>query len=271
MADEPGAPSPERSGDDPFLPEEGFFWWLPRAAAILLVLVALILLTVATIHHGKYRLVRLDDGAASLERGRFAPRGWEAFAPDGGIEAWSGVQWHASAPEPPLHGELRDLAETWLGMIRAGAADISEGDFEALEQAESKEYAFEAWYQARYSATPPAVGSIGEVRASWALARAEAEAEAEAQAQAEEEARVRAAEAAEALARAHADAADPDEALTRARSYSAQRRALLGEVERLLRELPPAGAGSPEEERDRAALETLVRQMDTPVHLIPGE
>lgn len=272
MAETP-APAPP-PGDDPFLPEDGLIAWLPRAAAIALVLVCVGLLVAAAVHHSQYRIVKQEDGTALLERGRFAPRGWESSAPDGAVEAWTAIPWASSAPSP-LRGELRDLAETWLGMIRAEAASLSEGDLETLDALGAREQSFEAWYRSRWSEDPPAVGAVPAIRASWA------EAELAAERAAAEEARLgadRAAEAsaaAAAFARAQLDAADPigatSEALDRARTYAATRRALLREAEELLSRLPRSGTGSPEEERDRDAITSFVRRMDTPVRLMEEE
>ncbi len=274
MAETPTPPTPP-PGDDPFLPEDGLIAWLPRAAAIALVLVCVGLLIAAAVHHGKYRLVRLDDGSAVLERGRFAPRGWEAAVPDGAVDVWTAIAWSESAPEPPLRGELRDLSETWVGMVRAEAAALPEGDLEALDALGVREQSFEAWYRARWGEDPPGVGAVPAIRASWAEAEQAAEAAA---VEVERLAAIRAEEAAAAaaaLAQAQFHAADPvgaaDDALDRARTYSSDRRALLRQAEELMARLPAPGTGSPEDERDRAALEGFVQRMDTPVRLLGEE
>jgi len=272
MADAPETPPP---GDDPFLPEDGLLAWLPRAAAIGLVGVCVVLLSAAALHHGEYRLVRLDDGTALLERGRFAPRGWEAAVPGGAVEAWAPIAWSGRAPAPPLRGELRDLAETWLGMIRDDAASLADGDLAALDVLGEREQSFEAWYRTRWGEAPPEVGAVPAIRASWAAAELAAEVAAAEQARIAEVRTAEAAAAAAALARAQHDAADPtgaaSEALERARTYSAERRALLREAEELLARLPPPSTGSAEEQRDREALEGFVRRMDTPTRLLEGE
>jgi hypothetical protein len=243
--------------------------------AILLVSVCLCLLAAAALHHGKYRLVRLDDGTAVLERGRFAPRGWEVHVPDGAVEAWTAIAWSESAPEPPLKGEVRDLSETWLGMIRAHAAALPEGQLERLDELGLREQSFEAWYRSRWGEDPPDAGAVPRIRATWADAMQEAEAAAEEAAREDEVRLAAAAAAAEALARAQMQAADPEgtarEALEDARTWSADRRALLRQAEGLLDRLPPAGEGTPEQDRDRAAIEGLVRRMDTPVRLLEGD
>ncbi len=256
-----------RAGDDPFLPEEGYFWWLPRVAAIALVTICVVLLTVATVHHGKYRLQRLEDGTVQLERGRFAPRGWGSYVPDGAVGAWSPVPWPHQAPDPPLRGELRDLSDTWLGMLRAHAEEVREDDG-ALGALAGQEDGFEAWYRGRWSEEPATEGSVEQLRREQERLVADAAAAREQQQREEDEAAARAA-AAEELARAQHAVVDPEGAqadeLSRARDYSADRRGLLGTAEQLLARLPPDG--SPEQERDRAAIEAFIAAMDTPAAL----
>ena len=48
------------------------------------------------------------------------------------------------------------------------------------------------------------------------------------------------------------------------RSYNASRRALLQHAEQMLDDLPPLGQGSPEQARDRQALQAFIVAMDTP-------
>ena len=261
--------SGRRPGDDPFLPEEGFFWWLPRALAMALVLVALGLLAAATVHHGKYRLVKSDDGMAVLERGRFYPRGWTTYVPDGAIEAWTPVLWPAQSVDPPMEGEFRDLADTYLGFVRTRVVEHPD-DLELLALMEVQEESFEAWYRGRWSGEePPAAGSLRAKRDAQAAEQAEALKQAEAQEatrlanEAAEVAAARAAEEAEAERARARRMLTEEEVLDQARSYAARRRGLLTDAEDLLATLPPAG--TPEEARDRDAVESFIRSMDTPV------
>lgn len=271
-ADSPGDPDetehPRRkSGDDPFLPEEGYFWWLPRAMAIALVSVCVVLLTVASVHHGKFRLQRLDDGTVQLERGRFAPRGWGSFVPDGALGAWAPVPWPAQAPEPPLRGELRDLADTWLGMLRA-QAEATNGDTVALAELRAREDSFSAWYSSHWGEEPPAEGSIGRLIQEQEQIVSEAAAAREEQRREETEAAARAA-AVEEMAAAQRRIVDPEgvnaDEIARARDYAADRRAVLRGAEELHERLP--GGGTPEEQRDREAIEAFIEAMDTPAGL----
>jgi hypothetical protein len=301
-----------RPGDDPFLPEEGFFWWLPRALMMGGVALALFLLIAATIHHGKFRLVLVEDeSTALLQRGRFAPWGWEAFIPEGELDAWAPVAWPTETVEAPLKGELRVLAEDFLAFIRARAAEVRE-DQDLLGPLEAQEAAFEAWYQERWDEEPPQTGSIASLRSEARTAREaeEEQARLEQEARDAEAAQAAAAELADAQRRAELEAAgesveeeaeaageseldagaqtepgviDPfapsvtpeptpaptaepgeDPALTAARAYASDRRAALRNAEDLLSRLPPPGQGTPEDARDRAALERFILSMDTP-------
>jgi len=271
-----GLPPERRRGDDPFLPEEGFAWWFPRAAAMLLVGVSLVLLGTASVHHGQYRLVLLEDGGAQLERGRFAPWGWESEIPDGALEAWAPVRWPAESVEAPLDGELRGLAETFLGFVRRQGREAAVGS-EQLGRLEEQERELEVWYRERFSGDePPAAGSLAERRAELEAGARAAEAEAEERRRQEEEevaaeaAASAAAELAEAQRRARDAGAVAEEELRRARSFQAARRAVLRDAELLLEELQSEAEPSLERDRDRAALEAFIESMDTPVQRSEG-
>lgn len=278
-----------RPGDDPFLPEEGFFWWLPRTVAMVLIAAALILVIAATIHHGKYRLALYEEGdTAVLERGRFRPWGWAPFIPDGALESWAPVAWPESV-DSPLEGEVRVLADAFLGFIRSQAA-ASKDDEDTLGQLEAQEAALETWYRGRWKdEDPPQDRSIATLRAAWReetrLAQEDEERLLE---EAEDRRRQREAEEAEAaavaLAEAEAEAAavaeeaeaDPvtsappplsEVELARARVYQSDRRSVLREAEELLARLPAPGRGRPTDERDRLALQAFILSMDTPVVL----
>lgn len=240
--------SGRRPGDDPFLPEEGFFWWLPRALLMLFVLVALGLLTASTIHRGQVRLVKSDEGMAILERGRFYPSGWTPFVPDGSVEAWAPVLWPAQSVEPPLEGELRELADTYLGFVRSRAAQHP-GDAGLVAAMEAQEDKLQAWYSERWAGElPPQPGTVRRQREEREAAR---------------EAELRAArEQAEAQAREAERETVAEDALSRARTYAARRRGLLREAEDLLAGLPEEG--SAEQSRDREAIEGFIESMDTP-------
>jgi len=268
-----------RPGDDPFLPEEGFFWWLPRAAAIVLVGVSLILLATATLHHGNYRLVATEDASdAVLERGRFAPWGWEAFIPDGAVDAWTPIKWPVDGVEPPLEGELQQLTDTYLGFIRS-EANARQADADVLLRLDQQEQALEAWYRTRWSGDdPPSSGAVGQLRASLdAEARAAEEAETERlrlareqeSQEAAETAAAAAAELAEAQRRAAETEADFEIRMAAARSFAADRRRFLIEAEEMLSRLPAAGSGTADQERDLAAIEAFVTAMDTPAATTP--
>ena len=284
-----------RPGDDPFLPEEGFFWWLPRAVSMAAILLALILLAGATIHHGKYRLVSTEEGnTAVLERGRFRPWGWAPFIPDGALEAWAPVAWPESV-ESPLEGEVRVLADAFLGFIRSQAADSRE-DRAVLGRLEAQEAALETWYLSRWEGEePPQDRSIASLRLAWQEeARLIQEQEEALLREAEERRRQREADEAEAAAAAliEAEAASagsdeqPNEAaptpapveapapvtevdLARARVYASDRRAVLRGAEDLLARLPSPDRRSPQDRRDRQALQAFIEAMDTPALLAP--
>ena len=278
-----------RPGDDPFLPEEGFFWWLPRALSMAVILLALILLAGATLHHGKYRLARTDEGdMAVLERGRFRPWGWAPFIPDGALEAWAPVAWPESV-ETSLEGEVRVLADAFLGFIRSQAAE-SRDDRAVLGQLEAQEAALETWYLGRWKGQePPQDNSIASLRAGWSdEARLAEEEEERLLREAEEHRREREAAEAEAAAAALAAAeaeseidaaldqpsalpvAEPaapvtEVELARARVYASDRRAVLRGAEDLLGRLPSSKGGTGLDERDRRALQAFIEAMDTPV------
>ncbi len=286
---EPAHPDDElrghRPGDDPFLPEEGFFWWLPRALAMGGVAIALLLLIGATIHHGKYRLAHYEEGdTAVLERGRFRPWGWAPFIPDGALDAWAPVAWPESV-DSPLEGEVRVLADAFLGFVRSQAA-ASREDEDTLGHLEAQEAALEAWYLGRWDEEPPQDRSIASLRSGWReearLAQEEEErllAEAEERRRQREEEEALAAAAALAEAEAQVETGDSGEAdepvtpvtevdLARARVYASDRRAVLRGAEELLARIP--AAGSPADQRDRRALQAFIEAMDTPVVLGPA-
>ncbi len=249
--------SGRRPGDDPFLPEEGLFWWLPKAALALLLVLGVGYVVASSVQHGKYQLVRGPDGYAHLERGRFALGGWAAFVPDGALEAWEPLPWPDQSVETPLAGDLVELADTYLGFLRSSASKHIEDDTR-LKLLSLQEERLEAWYRDRWGADE--VPQPGDVKAQWEardMARREAataerlraEAEAELQAAAVEQARV--------------DRAQEQSSLDRARSYAVRRRLLLKEAEALLEGLPEAGG--PEAGRDRQAVERFIDSMNTPV------
>ena len=257
--------SGRRPGDDPFLPEEGFFWWLPRAAlGVLLLFLAGYLIT-STVNRGKYQLVLDDEGNAQLQRGQFAPSGWTPFVPDGAVEAWAPVRWPDNTVEAPLDGELVDLADTFLGFLRASASRNLEDD-QVLDRLGAQEEKYESWYGERWDASEfPQAENVKEQRAARDNRRAEAAAAAEAAKAAAERQRaeqqaIRVAEAEEQARRAaelSASGAD------RVRNYATRRRQLIREAEAMLNELPE-DMGS-EQGRDRQAIEKFIDSMNTPV------
>ena len=251
--------SGRRPGDDPFLPEEGFFWWLPRASLVLLVLVAAGYFITSTVNRGKYQLAVAEGGEAQLERGRFAPSGWVSFVPDGALEAWASVPWPVQTLEAPVEGELVDLADTYLGFLRTRAAQNLEDEL-ILSAMEAQEQKFQAWYSGRWGAERiPQTESIQELRVRRDQLRAEAaEAEAE-RIQRLEQVRLEA--EAEELARRESELSA--ESSTRARNYAARRRLLIREAEAMLEELPATGGA--EQARDRQAIEDFIDSMNTPV------
>lgn len=256
--------SGRRPGDDPFLPEEGFFWWLPRAA-LALVGLALILFVVASVYnHGRYQLIRDSSGAALLQRGAFSPSGWNAHLPDGAALAWAPIPWPADSVEPPMQGEVLDLAESFLGFLRAEAARNIEDD-QRLAALEEQEEHFGNWFRSRFEGQDfPHEGSVRDLRAVRDRRRQEAavEAQAEADRLAAAEASLAEEKAAEAerarLAAELAEATAGD-----AKSYPARRRELLRDAEALLSSLPEDLG--PEQLRDRAAVEQLIDALNTPV------
>ncbi len=255
--------SGRRPGDDPFLPEEGLFWWLPKAALVLLLVFGLAYVVASSVHHGKYQLVRGPDGDAHLERGRFALGGWAPFVPDGALEAWAPLPWPEQSVEAPLAGDLVDLADTYLGFLRSSASKQIEDDAK-VELLSVQEERLEAWYRDRWGADEvPQPGDVKAQRDARDQARRTV-AEAEAAATAE---RLRAAAEAElqaaAAERVRADQAQERTSLDRARSYAVRRRLLLKEAEALLEGLPEAGG--PEAGRDRQAVERFIDSMNTPV------
>lgn len=253
--------SGRRPGDDPFLPEEGLFWWFPKAALLLLVLLGLGYLAIATVQHGKYQLVRSPDGNAGLERGRFALSGWAPFVPDGALEAWSPLAWPTESVASPLRGDLVDLADTYLGFLRSAAGAHIEDDAR-LDLLSAQEERFEAWYRDRWGAdSVPQPGDVKAQRAARDIARREVVAASEAAA---EEQR-----SAELAAKLQAEVEEQERlqreqsSFERARSYAVRRRLLLKEAEALLEGLPEGGG--PEATRDRDAVERLIDSMNTPV------
>ena len=243
--------------DAPFGPEEALFGWLPRAGAAGFLLLALALLFFAWRHHDDYRLIP-RDGGASLERGVFAPWGWDAWTPEASGAAWASVPWALGDDAPPLEGELGDLADVFADLLTE-QVEASLGDPAALAAATTQLEAFAAWYSSEFGHDPePAARARALLQAGVETQRSHEEA-------------ARAAEEAEAEARKQAVLADEAAAteaereLARVRAHSASRRSLLIRVEEFLDGLPPAGEGTLQEEADRAALETFVRTMDTPL------
>jgi hypothetical protein len=253
--------SGRRPGDDPFLPEEGLFWWLPKAALLLVVLLGLGYLAIATVQHGKYQLVRSSEGNAGLERGRFALSGWAPFVPDGALEAWSPIAWPPGSVPSPLSGDLVDLANTYLGFLRSAASAHIEDDAQ-LDLLSAREERFEAWYRDRWGDdSVPQPGDVKALRTARDLARREVLAASEAAAEEQRRAELAAKHQAEVEDRARLE--QEQSSLDRARSYATRRRLLLKEAEALLEGLPEGGG--PEATRDRDAVERLIDSMNTPV------
>lgn len=264
-------PRGHRPGDDPFLPEEGFYWWLPRAVTLILVLLALFLAGGTALHHGDYRLAKREqDGAAILEKGRFRPWGWEATIPGGALDAWAPVAWEESV-EAPLEGGLRDLADVFHGFLRA-AAVAARGNDSELARLEAQEAALGAWYRSRWPGREPSQACwIPALRAEWQQdpgRRASDGGPAAGpgrRAGGEEAAAPSTADPRRARAGSGDGPWSSDPRLELALAYASDRRAVLRDAEDLLASLPATGQGTPDEERDRLAIESFIRTMDTPV------
>jgi len=247
--------------DAPFGPEEALFGWVPRAGAAAVLLIAVLMLASAWRHHDEYRLMPREAGA-TLERGVFAPWGWDPWTPNGAAAAWSPVPWALGDDAPPLEGDLGDLADVFADLLTQ-RVEASLGDPAALDPASAQVEAFAAWYGAEFGEEPePILRARALQQAAVDQAKSEAEA-VEAAAEAEEEARRLAILAQEAVA------TERERAVAGQRAHNAARRSLLLRVEDFLAGLPPAGEGSPQQEADRAAIETFVRTMDTPVPSAP--
>ncbi|GEM_PF-3058149 len=243
--------------DAPFGPEEALFGWVPRAGAGAALLLAVLMLVSAWRHHDEYRLMPREAGA-TLERGVFAPWGWDPWTPAGGDEAWAPVPWSLGDDAPPLEGEIGDLADVFADLLTQ-RVEASLGDPAALEPAAAQLETFAAWYSAEFGQDPePAARARALLKSSDERARSEAEAAAVAE-EAEETARRLAILAEEAAA----DEREREVAVLRA--HNAARRSLLLRVEEFLAGLPAPGAGSAQQEADRAAIEDFVHTMDTPL------
>jgi len=255
--------SGRRPGDDPFLPEEGLFWWLPRAALLLILLLGLGYLTLSSVNRGKYQLVLDGDGNAVLERGRFSTSGWNSFVPDGALEAWAPVPWPQQSVEAPLEGALVDLADTYLGFLRFQATKHLEDDV-VLDVLAVQEEKLEDWYRTRWdAASVPQPGDVKAQRAARDHAREEVAAALAAAAEARLQEQLQAKLQAEVEEQARIEEELRESSMDRARSYAVRRRLLLREAEVLLEGLPQDGG--PEQGRDREAVERFIDSMNTPV------
>jgi hypothetical protein len=206
-------------------------------------------------HHGHYRLIPREDGA-TLERGVFAPWGWDPWVPKGAQAAWSAVPWSLGDDAPPLQGELGDLADVFADLLTM-RVEATLGDSKQLAGASTQVEVFAAWYFAEFGQEPePTARARTLVQTGIETRRSKEEAHALA-AEAEEEARRLAIIALEEVA------SDRERTLARVRAHNAARRSLLIRVEDFLAGLSPAGEGSIQEELDRAAIETFVHTMDT--------
>ena len=224
----PGS-TPRRKGDDPFLPEQELLWWAPRVAVLLVILILLGWGLGSILHHRGLRLAR-QDGQAVLQRGTLSLRGWGPWIPDGAVAAWAPVPWTNGLVEPPVPGELEDLAPTFAGLLReAGRATA---DLAAVERLAAQERALQEWHRTRWGGDLPGGLELGALLAE----------------------RTKPAPV----------VPPPPVSLEKGRAYNQARRALLLSAERLLGDLPPFGAGNPTEERDRAAIEAFILSMDTP-------
>ena len=117
--------------DGPFAPDEALFGWSPKRSAVVVLVVALGLLVSAWSHHHDYRLAPHESGA-TLERGVFAPWGWDEWVPEGGESAWIPVPWSLGDDAPPLEGELGDLADVFADLLTEQAEVL--GDPEAVSE-----------------------------------------------------------------------------------------------------------------------------------------
>lgn len=245
------------AGDSPFGPEEALFGWVPRAGAGAVLLLAVLLLVFAWRHHDEYRLIPHEQGA-TLERGVFAPWGWDAWTPEGGAEAWAPVPWSLGEDAPGLEGELGDLADVFADLLTQRVEAVL-GDDDAVAVASARVESFAAWYATKFGQEPePTARARTLLKASVDQARSAAETEAAAVAASDE------AQRQEILSQEVA-ATEREREVARVRSHNAGRRSLLLRVEEFLAGLPPAGQGSPQEEADRVSIEIFVHAMDTPL------
>lgn len=148
-------------GDDPFLPEQELLWWLPRAGLALLVVVFLTLSIVSVVHRRQVRLV-VEDGTVVLERGRLAPSGWTLWVPDGAVVAWRSVPW-PDGPGDPLFGDLEELVETFVGVLRAAANEPGAD----LPRYAAQEDAMAVWHQNRFEEPLPGAGTVAALLRAW--------------------------------------------------------------------------------------------------------
>jgi hypothetical protein len=239
------------------------FWWLPRAALLLFLLIGAGYLIGSSLNRGKYQLVLDEQGAALLQRGRFAPGGWNSFVPDGALDAWAPVAWPDQTVEAPLEGELVDLADTYLGFLRAKAAQHIEDDV-VLDAMVAQERKLEAWYASRWdAASVPQAGEVKALRAARDSAREQAAAAVAAAVAAAAESARQAKLKSEAEEQARLEAELRASSQDRARNYAARRRFLIREAEVLLEGLPQDSG--PEQARDRQAIERFIDSMNTAV------
>ena len=148
-------------GDDPFLPEQELLWWLPRAGLGLLVLVFVILSIVSLVHRRQVRLT-VEHGEVVLQRGRLAPRGWTPWVPDGAVVAWRAAPW-PDAPDAPLFGDLEELTETFVGVVRAAAGEPGAD----LPRYAAQEDALAVWHRNRFERPLPGAGTVAAMLRVW--------------------------------------------------------------------------------------------------------